>query len=627
MLDKFLLDKDTKDILQNCKGITVPRTREELFALSLGLGGNDTFQVTYDVEGENKKEAELVRCKNGIAVNFVEDYMRRRDPDCMVVGDEKDTDKPTYKERFGEGFNKVRKETFDWLKDQELVVMPFLSGGKTHGYESLLIGPRNAAFFAAGLGDLQAFVNIDEYEFKEGNKGKFKPRAVIYLAPVFRHTHFEGKQVVVHNRLDEKHELFSYNLYPGPSAKKGVYGILLNIGEEEGWVTAHASTVKVITPYENEIVIMHEGASGGGKSEMIEQIHKEPDGRIVVGQNSVTEEKFYISLQETCDLEPVTDDMALCHVDIQTNSKKLVVTDAEDGWFLRLDNIDGYGVEPTYERICTQPKEPLVFFNIEAVPKATCLIWEHILDSDGTPCPNPRVIMPRKMVPKVVEDSVEVDVRSFGVRAPICTKENPSYGIMGMLHILPPALAWLWRLVAPRGSKNPSIIGGDDMQSEGVGSYWPFATGKMVKQANLLLEQFTKSTATRYILIPNQHIGAYKVSFMPEWISREYIARRGSAKFKPEHLVPSRCTLLGYGLDAMKVDGQYIGKAFLQPETQPEVTLESYDKGAEMLGDFFKKELEKFNTEELDPLGKKIIECCLRDGSLEEYLELIPMKY
>lgn len=72
----------------------------------------------------------------------------------------------------------------------------------------------------------------------------FEPKAVIYVAPPFRHTHFNGKQVVVHNRLNGVHEIFSYNLYPGPSAKKGVYGVLLNIGEMEGWVAAHASTVR-----------------------------------------------------------------------------------------------------------------------------------------------------------------------------------------------------------------------------------------------------------------------------------------------------------------------------------------------------------------------------------------------
>ena len=54
----------------------------------------------------------------------------------------------------------------------------------------------------------------------------FVPRAIIYVAPPFRHTHFEGKQVCVHNRLDNCHEIFSYNLYPGPSAKKSVYSVL-----------------------------------------------------------------------------------------------------------------------------------------------------------------------------------------------------------------------------------------------------------------------------------------------------------------------------------------------------------------------------------------------------------------
>lgn len=30
-------------------------------------------------------------------------------------------------------------------------------------------------------------------------------------------------------------------------------------GEKEGWVTAHGSSVRVITPYDNIITIMHEG--------------------------------------------------------------------------------------------------------------------------------------------------------------------------------------------------------------------------------------------------------------------------------------------------------------------------------------------------------------------------------
>lgn len=610
------------EILESSKEVIIPKTRAELFALAMGNKANTTFDVKYEVDGIGTVlEATVTKCKNGAVVNYVDDYMRRRDPDCLLVADKEDTDKSKYNDVYNEDFEIVRIQTFEWLKKQELILVPFKSGGIEYGYDSILIAPSNAGFFAAGLADLQGFINIDEIS------ENFSPRAIIFLAPPFRHTHFEGKQIVIHNRLKDIHEVYSYNLYPGPSAKKGIYGVLLNIGEEEGWITAHASTVKVITPYDNEIVIMHEGASGGGKSEMIEDIHKEMDGRIVLGRNTISGEKNYIVLNETCELRPVTDDMALCHPKIQNQSKKLVVKDAESAWFLRLDNITKYGTSPHYEEILTQPSEPLIFLNIQAVPNATCLVWEHILDSDGKPCPNPRVILPRRLVPNAIDIPVEVDVRSYGVRTPSCTKENPTYGIMGIFHVLPPALAWLWRLVAPRGFNNPSIINTSEMTSEGVGSYWPFATGKMVKQANLLLEQIINSSSTRYVLIPNQHIGAYQVSFMPQWIAREYIARRGSAKFKPEHLIEARCSLLGFCLDSLKIDGQYIRKAFLQPETQKEVGLDGYDAGAKILTDFFAKELLKYNTENLNPVGRQIIDMFFNNAAVKDYMDLIPMRY
>ena len=619
---KLNMPEYVQNILENSKGVIFPKTRGELISLAFGGDNTTNFEVKYEVEGIGEVvEATVTRCKNGAVVNYLDDYMRRRDPDCLVVADKKPSDKPLYNEIYGKDFEPLRNDTFMWLKNQKLIVFPFKAGGYDYGYDAVLIAPSNAGFFAGGLADLQGFINIDEIS------DDFNPKAIIFLAPPFRHTHFDGKQIVIHNRLDKIHEVYSYNLYPGPSAKKGIYGVLLNIGEEENWVTAHASTVKVITPYDNEIVIMHEGASGGGKSEMIEQIHKEMDGRILLGKNIVTGEKNYIELNETCELRPVTDDMALCHPKMQNESKKLVVKDAECGWFLRLDNIKSYGTAPQYEKIFTHPSEPLIFMNIQGVPDATCLVWEHTLDSDGKPCPNPRAILPRRLVPSVIDEPVEVDVRSFGVRTPPCTKENPTYGIMGLLHVLPPALAWLWRLVAPRGHNNPSITSSAGMTSEGVGSYWPFATGKFVKQANLLLEQIVNSSNTRYLLIPNQHIGAYEVSFMPQWIAREYVARRGSAKFKQEHLIEARCSLMGFCLDSLKIDGQYIRKAFLQPEKQQEVGNEGYDAGAKILTDFFKQELEKFNTDELDPLGRQIIEMFLNGASVRDYITLIPMRY
>ncbi len=620
-LHKLNLSDQVKNILNNSKSIVFPKTRSELVEMAFGSAENDVFNVVFNNGKEDIIEATVTRCKNGAVVNYPDDYMRRRDPDCMLVADSFDTDKPRYDDVYKNDFEPLRSATFEWLSNQDLIVLPFKAGGNEYGYESLLIAPSNTAFFACGLSDLQGFLSIDDIE--DG----FTPKAIVFLAPPFRHTHFNGKQIVVHNRLSELHEVFSYNLYPGPSAKKGIYGVLLNIGEKEGWVTTHASTVKVITPYDNEIVIMHEGASGGGKSEMLENVHKDLDGRILLGKNLLTNENNYIELNETCELRPVTDDMALCHPKMQNDSNKLVVKDAEQGWFLRLDHIKSYGTTPHYEKIFTHPAEPLIFLNIQGVPKSTCLVWEHTIDSDGKPCPNPRVILPRRLMPNIVDEAVEVDVRSFGVRTPSCSKENPSYGILGLMHILPPALAWLWRLVAPRGFNNPSVIDSVGMTSEGVGSYWPFATGKMVEQANLLLDQIISSSNTRYVLIPNQHIGAYNVSFMPQWISREYIARRGSAKFKQEHLVEARCTILGYGLESLRIDGHYIPKAFLQPETQAEVGIDGYDAGAKILTDFFRQELHKFNTPELNPLGKKIIDSFMNNASLQDYIDLIPMRY
>ncbi|MEM0953058.1 MAG: DUF4914 family protein, partial [Pseudomonadota bacterium] len=240
------------------------------------------------------------------------------------------------------------------------------------------------------------------------------------------------------------------------------------------------------------------------------------------------------------------------------------------------------------------------------------------------PCPNPRVVVPRKIVPNVMPDKVDVDLRSFGVRCPPCTRDNPTYGILGMFHLLPPALAWLWRLVAPRGHANPSIVQTEGMSSEGVGSYWPFATGRRVDQANLLLDQIRGTLAVKYILVPNQHIGAWEVSFMPQWITREYLARRGGADFSSERMKPSRCSLLGYNLSSITVEGRNVGAWFFNVETQPEIGEDAYAAGAAILQDFFNKELEQFLVPDLDPLGRKIIESCLNGGTVADYEAFIP---
>jgi hypothetical protein len=612
------LPSEAVNVLQRAKKVTVASSVDELVQLAVRDAVHGIHQVSYDVPGKGQVvEAEVCKVRNGISANYLEPYMRRRDPDCMVIGDQLPTNKPRYQDRYKKDFNELRNQTFDWLAQQELAVFAFIAGGEEFGVHAAVVAPANAGFFALGLALLQGIVPLKDL------KSDFNPKAIIYVAPPFRHTHFDGRQVVVHNRTHGIHELFSFNLYPGPSAKKGIYGVLINMGEKQGWVTAHCSTVQVVTPYDNVVTFMHEGASGGGKSEMLEYAHRESDGRLLLGRNSVTGETRHVTLPRGCHLRPVTDDMALCHNEIQDPAaRKLRLQDAEDAWFVRVNHIEHYGIDPHLESLTIEPPEPLLFLNIDAVPGSRALIWEHIEDEPGKPCPNPRVVVPRNIVPDIVDGPVTVDIRSFGVRTPPCTKEKPTYGILGLFHILPPALAWLWRLTAPRGHANPSIVSQEGMSSEGVGSYWPFATGRRVDQANLLLEQILQTPKTLFIICPNQHVGAWETSFMPQWLAREYLARRGASPFRPEQITPARSPLVGYALRQLQIEGSNIPPFFLQVEKQPEVGVEAYDQGAAQLQEFFEKQLRKFLESDLAPEGRQIIQCCLDKGTVQDYENL-----
>ena len=606
-------------ILEQAKSVCFPRNREEVFQMAMGNTDGDVYEVAYDTPGKGLyTEATVVRCKNGLSVNYSEAIMRRRDPDCMVIGDDQPTDKCTYTERFGVPFGSVRTETFDWLKQQDLTVMTFILGGLSEesGRGGMLIAPANAGFFLGALADLQGILS------PEAVPSNFNVEAIIFLAPPFRHTHFDGRQVVVHNRTDEIHEIFSYNLYPGPSAKKGVYGVLLNIGEGDSQVTLHGSTVQVVTPYDNVTTLMHEGASGSGKSEMLEYPQRQTDGRLRLGKNIVTGEERRLTLNQTCTLQPVTDDMAMSYDD-PDGLGYLTIHDAEAAWFVRVDHIPQYGADPHLEALTVHPSEPLLFLNFDAVPRSTCLIWEHIEDEPGVRCPNPRVVLPRRLIPGIVNKPVNVMIRNFGLRSPPCTAEVPTYGIAGYLHFLPPALAWLWRLVAPRGHANPSITTTEGLSSEGVGSYWPFATGCMVDHANLLLRQIRNTPKVQYTLTPNQHVGAWAVSFMPQWIAREYLGRRGTAELPPDKLRAARCSLLGYTLKTMQVEGVLLPAYLLRVEEQPDVGTAGYDAGAKILIDFFHSELQQYLKPDLDPLGRRIIDCCLANGTARDYEDLM----
>lgn len=80
-----------------CRSIAYIETQEELDELVFGPTHSSRYDVVYNIVGKGSvKEAEVIRCKNGASVNFMEDYMRRRDPNSMVISDDLPTDKPAF---------------------------------------------------------------------------------------------------------------------------------------------------------------------------------------------------------------------------------------------------------------------------------------------------------------------------------------------------------------------------------------------------------------------------------------------------------------------------------------------------------------------------------------------------
>src|SRR5689334_18882444 len=92
---------EAAEILANCKRLTIASSTVELIDLACGGPRATRFEVSYEVPGKGMiTEATVVRARNGIVANYPEPYMRRRDPDCMVIGDGLPTDKEAFRTRF-----------------------------------------------------------------------------------------------------------------------------------------------------------------------------------------------------------------------------------------------------------------------------------------------------------------------------------------------------------------------------------------------------------------------------------------------------------------------------------------------------------------------------------------------
>jgi hypothetical protein len=138
------LPQEAQEILESCPNFIIPKSGPELVDLACGGEGSDYFEVAYEIPGMGRTvHATVNRVKNGIVANYPDPYMRRRDPEAVLIADNLPTDKKRFKERFGSDFASVRKETFEWLKNQELLVVPFIAGKHRMGVQALVIAPAN----------------------------------------------------------------------------------------------------------------------------------------------------------------------------------------------------------------------------------------------------------------------------------------------------------------------------------------------------------------------------------------------------------------------------------------------------------------------------------------------------
>jgi len=100
-----VLPEDVKTLLNHCVKFTVFETVEQLALAAVGGKGKNSFEVKYDIPGKGLvTEAVVHKVTNGISGNYTEAYMRRRDPDTMLIADNLPSDKERFNKRFGYEF-------------------------------------------------------------------------------------------------------------------------------------------------------------------------------------------------------------------------------------------------------------------------------------------------------------------------------------------------------------------------------------------------------------------------------------------------------------------------------------------------------------------------------------------
>lgn len=391
------------------------------------------------------------------------------------------------------------------------------------------------------------------------------------------------------------------------------------VGGKQNIFVAHCGVALITTPYENTVALMHEGPSGGGKSELGTPLPLCADGRVLVakkGAEFIKAPPFQLTTQEV-----VVDDIGL----IEIEDGRQLVTCAEQGYFLRTDGIkdvsDDLPLQQLVRDAAPSRGRYVGYLNYDVTPEAPVLLtWPR------PGCANPRASVPKHLIKGIVlEERIPVQVRSLGIRQPpLIHKGAVTYGVVGFAQILPWPIALLWRLVCPRGVDNPSInTTGDGIECEGVGSFEPFLLGSRETQANMLLEQLRACPNILFPLVPNQNIGLWHVGFMPEWLFlREYLGRTGG-RVQKEHLVTSdHPYLLGWSLKNVVIENWSIPDDLLSIQKQEGITEHIYAQGVEVLYAAMLAHLRTYRIEQLDPKIQEIIKLFEERAPLEEFLAI-----
>ena len=555
-------------------------------------------------------EATVIHTLSGPVVNFPEKAMRKRDPNAtMVTSAFPISAQGHLHDRYCEvEWAELNRLAHEWLAKHAPIAVPIrLFRGTPATTAGVVILPENCAFFGYMMGILQEILSAAQCS--EGLSADF----VVLLAPPLRHSHFDGRQAVIHHRYGAPaapvYEMLATCLYPGPSGKKGVYAMGLEIARRHDGVILHASAVRLLRPDGSHISVLHEGASGGGKSEWILTPDISDDGMALVSRHVESKQEIRRALANVSEsglVHPVVDDMALAF----TRSNQLMISDAEHGWFLRLDNATEPGADVFCEYLAKLPIAHRIWLSVE--PGLFARPWLRTADPGGDRDKNGRMMIGRRYVPNYVDHAVKVDIRSLGIRTPHCFDPAP-FGIVGFCHYLPWWLAYLWRLAPPRGHDNPSIAAGaqpsadDDfvLPFEGVGAYEAFLLGDPVDHANLLLRQFAETAGTiTNILVPNQHVGAYQVGFAPQHFLRAHLCLGGT--ITPGDWAP--CALLGQEIEPFAAgDGEPLPDVLFRPHRQPELRDGRYERGRAIVERSLRAYLPRYLQPHLHPVAARLI--------------------